>query len=130
MEALSKSQIVASSELKSGSWPTITTLAQQPFDVIDAHATPQRPIGVDLDPKAIPDTFGGLHGTQLGRRDDRVGLEADPEQERTQPFALLLALGRQRPVGVTAAPGLGVARVGVAEQVQLDGVSHVASIRD
>ena len=52
------------------------------------------------------------------------------EQERAEALALLLALRRERPVGVRAAPRFGIACVGVAEQVQLDGVAHLAVNRD
>jgi hypothetical protein len=64
--------------------------------------------------------LGRLRGPQLWRADDGVRLEPDPGQERTEPLGLLLALVRERPRGVVAGPGRGIAGVRVAQEVELD----------
>src|SRR6185436_8026408 len=58
----------------------------------------------DLEVERLGDELGGLAGPELGRGDDRVGLEPDLREELPEPSRLLLALARERPRLVRAGP--------------------------
>ena len=69
--------------------------------------------------EALGHDLRGLRGPDLGRGDDRVGLETDAGQEPPQPVGLLLALLGEWTGLVGTVPGGGIAGVRVAEEMQL-----------
>ena len=70
----------------------------------------------------VRDGDGGLGGADLGARQDDVGLVADRGQPTGDARRLAMTLGREWPLGVGPRPPAGIARVGVAEEEQLDAV--------
>ena len=89
--------------------------------VHDARVKAARQPVLDRGRRAQPlgDDLGGSERPHLRRGQDDVGAERGPGEEPSEPFGLLLALARQRAIRVVAGPGLGIAGIGMAQQVQL-----------
>ena len=98
----------------------IAGVAQKGLEGGQVEGARQAVVGREREAEVACDGLGGLCGAQLRRADDRVRLEPDPGQERPEPVRLLLTLVGERPRGVVAGPGLGIAGVGVAQEVELD----------
>ena len=87
----------------------------------------------DANPDRRADDLGGPSGADLGRADDRVRLEPDLGEERAESLGLELALLAQRSRCVIALECLGVAGVGVTQEVELEvraavGRAHSGSV--
>ena len=97
----------------------VARLAEHALQLLEPEAVREPGIERERETQALGHDLGGLRGPDLGRGDDRVGLEADAGQEAPQPVGLLLTLLREGPGLVGTLPRCGIAGVRVADEMQL-----------
>ncbi len=95
-------------------------VAQQRLDILQVEPAGEPFVDPDLDAQVAGDDLGGPQRPDLGRADHGVRREPAGGEETAEALGLTLALVGQGSGGIGSGPRLGIAGVGVAQEVQFD----------